>query len=248
MPEVPAGFETMNKPFLVVGFSFLVFLLTIGIIPASPQTSLFSIPTTDVAEKGRGYIEADFDAHFGGRESDKFRSYGFLAVYGVHKDLEVGLNGYFVRIDQDNQPVELQPNVKWQAYQNEKLGLVVAAGAIAYFPLSKRAGTDAAATFYSVASKQFKGDFGPRLTGGGYGIAGRAHEGDRYGALIGVEQPVHRRITFIADWNTGNNRFGYAAAGFGFTITKKSSLYAAYYFGNEGRGNNSLGIYYGYAF
>ena len=245
---MPAGFENMNKPLLIVGISFLAFLFTIGITPASSQTSLFSIPTTDVAEKGRGYIEADFDAHFGGRESDKFRSYGFLAVYGIHKDLEVGLNGYFVRIDRSYQPVELQPNLKWQVYQNEKLGLAVAAGAIAYFPLSKRAGTDAVATVYTVASKQFKGNFGPRFTGGGYAIAGRANDGSRYGGLVGVEQPIHRRVTFIADWNTGKNRFGYAAAGFGFALSKKSSLYAAYYFGNEGRGNNSLGIYYGYTF
>jgi len=32
------------------------------------------------------------------------------------------------------------------------------------------------------------------------------------------------------------------------TLTKHSYLWSAYYFGNEGRANNSLGIYYGYSF
>ena len=71
---------------------------------------------------------------------------------------------------------------------------------------------------------------------------------DSRGFLLGVEQPVHKRVSLIADWNTGKNRFGYAAAGVGITLTEQSYLYSAYYFGNEGRANNSLGIYYGFSF
>ena len=72
--------------------------------------------------------------------------------------------------------------------------------------------------------------------------------------LIGLVAPllgvfiVIRRLSLIADWNTGKNRFGYAAAGFGLAVSKKSYLSSAYYFGNQGRGNNSFGIYYGLTF
>jgi hypothetical protein len=87
------------------------------------------------------------------------------------------------------------------------------------------------------------------LTGGAYQLIGaKADAGSKRGFLLGVEQPVHKHVTFVADWNTGKNRFGYAAAGFGLTLTKRSYLWSAYYFGNEGRANNSLGIYYGYSF
>jgi hypothetical protein len=59
---------------------------------------------------------------------------------------------------------------------------------------------------------------------------------------------LHRKLSFTADWKTGKNRFGYAAAGLGVTLSKRTLLYTAYYFGNEGRGNNSFGIYYGISF
>ena len=105
------------------------------------------------------------------------------------------------------------------------------------------------ASVYGVGSKKFKNGWSPKLTGGAYQLIGaKADAGSQRGFLLGIEQPVHKRVTFVADWNTGKNRFGYAAAGFGLTLTKRSYLWSAYYFGNEGRANNSLGIYYGYSF
>ncbi len=45
-----------------------------------------------------------------------------------------------------------------------------------------------------------------------------------------------------------NNAFGYAAAGLGLTLPRDSYLYAGYSFGNQGRGNNWLGVYFGRTF
>ena len=72
--------------------------------------------------------------------------------------------------------------------------------------------------------------------------------GQNGGALFGYEQPLGGGLSLMADWNTGRNRFGYAAAGFGLTLSKRSYLSSGYYFGNEGRGNNFLGVYYGLSF
>lgn len=217
--------------------------------PAPAQSSLFNIPTSDIVGRDQIYLEADFDSHFDRYNKGGWQSYGFLGVYGTGKRTEVGLNGYFIRTASGLEPLELQPNFKFQAYNSESRGLAVALGTVAYVPLTNRFAKDAMASIYGVASKKFKNDWSPKVTGGAYQIIGaKAAAGSKRGLLFGIEQPVHKRVTFVADWNTGKNRFGYAAAGFGLTLTKHSYLWSAYYFGNEGRANNSLGIYYGYSF
>jgi len=217
--------------------------------PASAQSSLFNIPTSDVVGRDQIYLEADFDSHFDRYSRGGWQSYGFLGVYGTGKRTEIGLNGYFVRSANGLEPLELQPNFKFQAYNSESKGLAVALGTVAYLPLTKRFARDAMASVYGVASKKFKNGWLPKVTGGGYQLIGaKAAEGSKRGFLFGIEQPIHKRVTFVADWNTGKNRFGYAAAGVGLALTKHSYLWSAYYFGNEGRANNSLGIYYGYSF
>jgi hypothetical protein len=37
-------------------------------------------------------------------------------------------------------------------------------------------------------------------------------------------------------------------AGTGITLSPANNIYAGYSFGNQGRGNNSLGVYYGHTF
>jgi hypothetical protein len=216
---------------------------------AAAQSSLFNIPTTEVMGKGEVYVEADFDAHFAKYRNGGWQNYGFLAVYGIAKNTETGLNAYVVRTADGFEPVEIQPNFKYRIYTNESNGMTVSTGAIAYIPLSRQFKTDSVASVYALAGKKFKGDWTPRLTGGAYQLIGASRDsGSKRGFLLGIEQSVHSRVMLIADWNTGKNRFGYSAAGVGITLTKNSYLYSAYYFGNEGRGNNSLGIYYGFSF
>jgi hypothetical protein len=226
----------------------IVFILSASYtVPA--QSSLFSVPTSDVVGKNQIYLEADFDAHLTGLRKGGWQSYGLFGVYGISRKAEVGLNGYFARTSSGVEPLELQPNFKLQVYNSESKGIAVATGAVAYIPLTKRFVRDGVVSVYAVASKKFKGPWTPRVSGGGYQlISTKSGLGSKRGFLAGLEQPIHRRLTFVADWNTGKNRFGYAAAGFGLVLTKRSSLWTAYYFGNEGRANNSLGIYYGYNF
>lgn len=239
----------MLRPFYPLKPFIILLVIVVSSFNAAAQSSLFNIPTTDVMPTGEFYAEADFDSHLTGYQSGGYQSYGALTVYGVRKRMEIGLNGYYTKTGGQSQPVELQPNAKWQIYNNEGNGIAVAAGTVLYVPLSRRVRSNTFGSIYGVVSKQIRGSFGPRLTAGGYTLIGRKDvTGSKQGFLLGYEQPLFRRVNFIADWNTGKNRFGYAAAGLGITLSKRSSLYTAYYFGNEGRGNNSLGIYYGYSF
>lgn len=227
----------------------LVILVSFLVTSAEAQSSLFSIPTADTLAKDEKYIEVDFDAHFDSYRNGGWQSYGVLGVYGLNDRVEIGLNAYIVKAAEGFEAVELQPNVKVRAYEKEALGITVSTGAIAYFSLNDRFRDDATVSTYVMVGKSFKGDWAPTLTAGAYQLLGATPDSsDSRGFLLGIEQPVHKRVSLIADWNTGKNRFGYAAAGVGITLTERSYLYSAYYFGNEGRANNSLGIYYGFSF
>ena len=57
-----------------------------------------------------------------------------------------------------------------------------------------------------------------------------------------------RRLTFVMDWFSGKNRFGYVTPGFSFVVSKSSAFYAGYSIGNFGRKNNALFLYYGITF
>jgi len=213
------------------------------------QSTLFNIPSTDVVAKKKVYTEFDFISHFEAHEDGGFQGYVPRVVVGVGKHVEVGTNVAFLDTLAPDQPVELQPNIKYQFYSNEKTGVAAAAGGMLYTPIAHRAGIDTFGMLYSTVSKKFPGNHGPRLTGGGYGLVARADgTGTKGGGIAGYEQPLHPKVSFVMDWLSGNNRFGYVTPGFAFTVTKTSALYAGYSIGNFGRKNNALFVYYGITF
>lgn len=241
-------FATNHLSFLgrVVLCSLL--LLAIGQV-GTAQSSNFSTPTAEVLSEKEIYLEAHFDAKLTKFRDGGWQSYGFLSVLGIGNKVEVGLNAYFVRSASGNEPLELQPNIKFQAHNNEDRGTSLAVGAIGYIPLKRDFNQSSMASIYVMGSKKFKSAWTPKFSGGAYQLVGaRRDGGSTRGFLVAVEQPIHSRVTLIADWTTGKNRFGYAAAGLGVAVTKRSYLSSAYYFGNEGRGNNFVGIYYGSSF
>ena len=217
--------------------------------PARAQSTLFNIPSTDVVAPKRTYLEFDFISHLEPHDEGGFQAYVPRAVFGAGRRVEVGVNVAFLDAEAPDQPVELQPNVKYQFYSNEDNGVTAAAGGILYTPVKNRAGVDTFGLVYTVVSKKVKGAYGPRLTGGGYGLLGRANgNGSEGGAIVGYEQPLHGRVNFVADWLSGRNRFGYVTPGFSFTLPRSSALYAGYSIGNFGRKNNALFVYYGITF
>jgi len=214
------------------------------------QSTLFNIPSTDVVAKKKVYLEFDFISHLESHSDGGFQAYVPRAVVGVGKRTEVGLNAAFIDTFAPDQPVELQPNVKYQLYQGEGNGVTVATGGILYLPVSHRTGTDTFGMIYTVVSKQVKASHGPRVTGGAYGLVGRTDgSGTSGGAIVGYEQPLlPGKVSFVADWLSGKNRFGYATPGLSITVSKSSLLYAGYSIGNQGRKNNALFVYYGITF
>jgi hypothetical protein len=229
-------------------FGLLVILLAAAQQSVRAQSSIFNVPTTDVLPPQKLYVEADYIAHPASYEKGGYHYFGPSLIYGVAKNLEVGLNAYYTRSSEPAE-LELQPNAKWQFYIDEERGFAAAAGGILFIPLKNRATTNTKALLYMTLSQQIKGKFGPRITSGVYSFVGRMEEGEtRGGILLGYEQPIHSKLTFVTDWYSGHNSFGYAAAAIGITLPKEQFLYAGYSFGNQGRGNNWLGIFFGRTF
>ena len=214
----------------------------------SAQSTVFNIPSTDIQTARRFYVEADFMAHFSSHETGGYQLYGPRVVYGLSKRAEIGVNVFLVNTT-PAEPIEIQPNFKFRFYENEEKGVAAAAGVLASVPISRRSLSNTSAMVYGVASKNIKGSHGPRITVGGYRLIGSFEPGtSKQGLLIGYEQPITRQLTFVTDWSSGNNDYGYVAAGVGLALSRKSLLYVGYNIGNQGRGNNSFGIFYGYSF
>ncbi len=139
--------------------------------------------------------------------------------------------------------------MKQNVYRNEKLGLTISGGAVAFVPLRSRNGDKTAVMVYGVADKTVEKLNGMTLIGGAYHVFGGPTDfGDKTGVILGINQPVIKRVSIVADWFSGKNRLGYASAGFNFGITKRQYLTTGWSFGNSGRGNNAFAAYYGITF
>lgn len=212
------------------------------------QSTIFNVPSTDVQSPGKVYLEADFIMHYASYRDGGFQTYGPRVVVGLPGNTEVGVNVWYTRA-RPGQPIDIQPNFKWRFYENEKLGLAFAAGVVVSTPITRRSQGSTYGQVYAVGSKTFPGTYGPRVTFGGYRLVGSFDDGtDKSGVILGLEQPVTRKVSFVTDWYSGNNDYGYVIAGAGITLSPKSTFYAGYNFGNHGRGNNSLGAFYSYEF
>jgi hypothetical protein len=243
----------MCKPKSIVGtiaaLSAAVLLMLLPKSVAVAQSTLFNVPSTDVVAKKKVYLEFDFLSHFESHADGGFQIYAPRAVFGIGKGVEVGLNVTAVDAFAPDQPIYISPNAKWQFYNNEEKGVAISAGGLLYTPIAHRAGADTFGFVYSVVSKKVKSEYGPRLTGGGYALPGLADgAGTRGGAIVGYEQPLAKKVTFVTDWFSGKNAFGYVTPGFSFTLPKSSLLNVGYSIGNRGRGNNALFVYYGITF
>ena len=241
--------RTNNFKSRIPYLTLLVALLSLGFQTARAQSTLVTIPSTDVVSAKNVYLEFDYISHYASHHNGGFQTYEPRVAVGVGHNVEVGVNVVYTDGFGVKQSIEIQPNIKWQFYKNEKQRVSAVAGVMLYAPVTHRAGTNTFVMLYALISKKMAGKFGPRLTGGGYALPGRVDgTGAKSGPMAGYEQPLSRRVSFIVDWASGRNRFGYVTPGFSFATTQHSNLYTGYSIGNQGRKNNALFAYYGITF
>lgn len=238
---------TKNRSLYFRG-AILGWLILLAGFAVSAQSTIFNIPSTDVMGEKRFYVEGDFIGHFDKWEKGGFQTFGYRTVYGVRKNLEVGVNFFYTRNGRTS-PKELQFNGKYKVYEKEKYGFAVSGGAQFFVPLNKSAGRRAFGMLYSNASKVIKRTGETRITGGFYTVVGAEKDfGAKNGAIVGIEQPIKGKLSFTADWYSGKNRFGYSSAGFSYSFAKRQFFQIGYNWGNSGRGNNALSAFYGFTY
>jgi len=216
---------------------------------AQGQTTVFYAPSTDVVGVQSTYLETDFITHLAAYKDGGYRMYGGRAIHGVRKGMEAGVNVYFATSAYSPGPVVVQPNFKWQVYYDESKGLAASTGVLVSTPVTHRRGGRTSVFLYAVGSKKVAGGYGPRFTVGTYYLAIRADKGtSKQGAILGYEQPINRRLAFMADWTSGKNHLGYLTAGGFMMLSPRSAVFLGYSIGNQGRGNNAAILGYGYRF
>ena len=138
---------------------------------AAAQMTIFNIPSTDTLQKRSFYIEGDFTTKPVSYSQGGFRSYGVRTVYGLDHKTEIGVNAFYTTSIAE--PFgEVQFSVKRKLYDNEKHGVAVSAGAMAFIPLRRQAGTHPSMMIYGNVSKTIRPLKGARVTSGIYSIIG----------------------------------------------------------------------------
>lgn len=219
-----------------------------GVLSASAQLTILNAPTTDIVEKRKFYLEGDLITNFKSFRNDGFQLYGYRGAYGLRRNVDVGFNFYYTRFN-GGTVKEVQPTFKIKTYSNEKHQFEMATGGIVSIPLNRVTDARSFGLFYSNASKIINKTGGTRLTGGIYSIVGGSRDfGTRFGAIVGIEQPIKGKLSFLADWYSGKNQFGYSAAGLNYSFTKRQYFSAAYNFSNTNGSSNAVSAFYGITF
>jgi hypothetical protein len=216
---------------------FALLFILIFTLNAKSQQTIFNVPTTDVLDKGKVYLELDAAFKTNNQESlSRFSSFTPRIIAGVGGNIEIGVN-----ITGNIQPgadrATIVPNAKWRFYQNEKKDTALIAGTNFYLPIRKRAynfGTYS----YLAASKTIDKT---RITAGGF-VASKnvfAPKAVRGGGQFGVEHSIRNKVTLAADWFTGRHSAGYFTPGVIYKPQPKVTTYFSYSIGNAdaARGN-----------
>ncbi len=220
------------------GLSVLFAIVIVGAISVvRGQQTIFNVPTTDVLDKGKVYVELDASLKpTDGSAVSKFSSFVPRIVVGAGSKVEVGLN-VTGNIQPGPDSTTLVPTIKWKPYQGKDNGWAFVVGDNLFVPVRNRS-YDAGNYVYAEFSKTFKS--GTRITFGGYDFTKNvAASANRAGGQFGFEQPLNSKVSIAADWLTGKHGAGYFTPGVIFKVGPKVTGYASYSIGNTNASNGN---------
>lgn len=210
-------------------------MLLLSAVSAKAQETVFNVPSGDVLNRGKVYLE--LDATYMPRSA--VRSFTPRMVAGVGDRIEIGLNVNGLSAP-GNPQTTLTPTLKWKVYDGRENGWAFLVGDDAFVPVqnrSYRAGNYA----YAEWTKTWRTK--TRATFGAYDFtADVVASGNRAGGQFAVEQPITGRLTLAADWYTGQHALGYVTPGIILKATSQLTLYGSYQIGNHGAstGNHQM--------
>lgn len=211
--------------------------------PLRAQQTIFNVPSADVLDSGKAYLETD--ELF--RPTDpRFSSTTVRGVFGVAPRIEAGVNfGGLISPG----PVIPTATVAVKIQPVQAGDFTLTAGGYGLFYLEGSRGGNPAGLGYGFVSYRLP-KLGTRIElGGWYSSAGYAGPASTGGMLATLEQPLPgiEGLTLAADWWSGENSIGYASPGLIYTFGPWTA-YAAYSIRNgDPKGNGGL-FEVGYAF
>ncbi len=216
--------------------------------PAAAQSTIFNIPSTDTVAPKKAYFEIDYVMQLPKPEEGQFSVFTPRVVFGVTPMLEVGANIGFAHIaggdffDATTDTI-FQPNAKYKFWADDDKGLAASAGFVAYLPNHD---LDKFSLIYGNVSKKIPS--GARFTFGGYAAPSIEAE-DKGGVILGAEVPLGGKVSFVADWFSGKNFFGYFTPGISVALPHSALFNIGYSLGNDSGTadyrNRALFVYYG---
>lgn len=229
-------------------FTFFIFTFPAFAANANAQQTVFNVPTADVLDKGKVYVELDASFKTNNDEAlRKFSSFVPRVVVGAGRNVEVGLN-LTGNIQPGADTTTLVPTVKWRFYQNEKKDLALFAGNNFYIPVRNKSYNFGTYTYAAVAKTINK----TRLTAGAFVFSKNvvAPNAARGGGQFAVEQIINSKLTLAADWFTGRHANGYFTPGVIYKPHPQVTTYWSYSIGNADakRGNHFFLFELGYNF
>jgi hypothetical protein len=227
----------MPKTICRFGPGFLAGVVILCALTTKAQQTIFNVPSTDVLDKGKVYVELDASLKPNDSASvNKFSSFVPRVVAGAGNYIEVGLN-ITGNIQPGPDSTTLVPAIKWKPYQGKENGWSFVVGDHLFVPVHNRA-YNAGNYVYAEVSKTFKS--GTRLTAGGYYFTDNVvTNANRAGGQFGVEHLFNKKLSFAADWITGKHAAGYFTPGVVFKVGPKITGYAGYSIGNQNASNGN---------
>lgn len=210
---------------------YLTFLFILfAAFQTNAQQTVFNVPTADILDQSKVYIELDAAFKFNDQESlRKFSSFVPRIVVGVGGRTEIGMN-VIGNVQPGADSTTLVPTVKTKFYQNKKQDLAVFGGTNFYIPVRNRTYKFGTYSYVAVAKTFNK----TRITAGGF-VASKnvfAPKAVRGGGQFAIEQTINSKLTLAADWFTGKHANGYFTPGVIYKPHPKVTAYFSYSLGN----------------
>ena len=217
-----------NKLYLIIFFTLLLLLLLQN--KASAQQTIFNVPSADVTEKGKIFVQ--HESQF----SNKFGLHTEYGAYGIGKNTELDLTLF---------------GVGTRNVRNEVLGI----GFKTSLPIHKESetkftvgniipisltGKGVGGYFYSHLSTRLP-KLKTRLTSGVLVGTNTLFGRDFVCYIGGIEQPITRKFSIVMDYHSGKHANGFLIPGFSYTIADNLVLWTGYQIANN-RANGDNGF------
>jgi hypothetical protein len=215
--------------------------LALGATSLHAQQTVFSVPSADVLDKGKTYVEADGFLRF---DDPTFSYLTARGVHGIGSRLEIGANIGGLNLDGPDAGF-VTPNIKWQPVQSGDFRITTGAFGLFYFDSDDG---DEAALGYAHAAWRIPSTQ-TRLTFGGWVASdGYAGPDSEAGVLAALEQPIGSSGWILAaDYFSGENALGYLNPGIIYT-TGPWAFYGTYSIKNGDSNGNGLLLEVGLTF